>query len=155
MTSISLKVQNADAVMQALRQYGAKAEAELSKAVNATALTINTEIKKAIQSPPKTGVVYMRRGKKHQASAPGEAPATDTGTLVGAITYKQETPLTAKVIVRADEKSEDSSEPLKYAYYLEFGTQNIKPRPSWVPAVERNTPLFNRLVNAALERAAK
>jgi phage gpG-like protein len=144
MTGISLKVQNVDAVMQAIRQYGAKAEAELSKAVNTTALTINTDIKKAIQSPPKTGVVYMRRGKKHQASAPGEAPATDTGTLVSSITYKQEIPLTATVSSRLD-----------YAYYLEFGTRSIKPRPSWVPAVEKNTKLFNDLVDAALRRAAQ
>lgn len=144
MSSISIKVENLDAVMQAIAQYGKKAEAELSKAVNATALTINGEIKKAIQSPPKTGAIYMRRGKKHQASAPGEAPATDTGALVSSITYKQEAPLTATVSSRLD-----------YAYYLEFGTRSIDPRPSWVPAVERNTPLFNRLVNAALVRAAK
>lgn len=146
MNKISMKVENTDAVMQALRQYGAKAEVELSRAVNATALTVMTDIKKAIQSPPKTGTIYMRRGKKHQASAPGEAPATDTGTLVSSITYKQETPLTATVSSRLD-----------YAYYLEFGVRstNLEMRPSWVPAVERNTPLFNKLINAALRRAAQ
>jgi len=145
MTSISLKVTNTDAVMQAIRQYGQKAEVELSKAVNATALTINGEIKKMIQSPPKTGRVYMRgKDKRHIASAPGEAPATDTGTLVSSITYKQETPLTATVSSRLD-----------YAYYLEFGTKNIKPRPAWVPATEKNRDLFNKLVDAALRRAAQ
>lgn len=144
MTKISLKVQNTDAVIQAIRQYGAKAEAELSKAVNATALTINTDIKKAIQSPPKTGTIYMRRGKKHQASAPGEAPATDTGLLVSRIYYKQETPLTAIVYTEVE-----------YGYHLEFGTRSIAPRPSWVPAVEKNTKLFNDLVDAALRRAAQ
>lgn len=144
MSGISLKIKNADAAMQAIRQYGEKAEAELSKAINATALTINNDIKKAIQSPPKTGRIYNRGKIKHQASAPGEAPATDTGTLVSSITYKQETPLTATVSSRLD-----------YAYYLEFGTRSIEPRPSWVPAVEKNTKLFNDLVDAALRRAAQ
>ena len=149
MTKISLKVTNTDAVMQAIRQYGQKAEVELSKAVNATALTINGEIKKMIQSPPKTGTIYNSRGKRHQASAPGEAPATDTGTLVSSITYKQESPLVATVSSR-----------LPYAYYLEFGTKkggktHIEPRPAWVPATEKNRDLFNKLVDAALRRAAQ
>jgi hypothetical protein len=37
-----------------------------------------------IMNPPKTGRVYHHRGVTHQASAPGEAPASDTGTLVNA-----------------------------------------------------------------------
>ena len=144
MTKIRITVENTEAVQRALKLYGEKAEAELSKAVQATALTINGDIKRAIQGPPKTGRIYSRGEKNHQASAPGEAPATDTGVLVSSIAYKQETPLSAIVYSR-----------LQYAYWLEFGTRNIEPRPSWVPAVETNTPLFQKLIDAALRRAAQ
>jgi hypothetical protein len=144
MSNLRITVENTDAVQRALKLYGEKAEAELSKAVQATALTINSDIKKAIQGPPKTGRIYSRGQKNHQASAPGEAPATDTGALVSSIVYKQETPLSAIVYSR-----------LPYAYLLEFGTQKIEPRPSWVPAIEANRPIFQRLIDAALRRAAK
>jgi hypothetical protein len=145
-TKIRITVENTEAVQRAIKLYGEKAEAELSKAVQATALTINGDIKRAIQGPPKTGRIYSRGEKNHQASAPGEAPATDTGVLVSSIAYKQETPLSAIVYSR-----------LQYAYWLEseFGTRNMKPRPAWVPATEKNRPLFQKLIDAALRRAAQ
>lgn len=40
------------------------------------------EYLRLILREPKTGRVYVRRGVKHRASAPGEAPASDTGVLV-------------------------------------------------------------------------
>lgn len=144
MTRITLTVQNVGSVQTALRLFGEKAEKELQKAVTAAALTVNSDIKKAIQSPPKTGAIYPRGQKSHQASAPGEAPATDTGALVSSIVFRQPEPLTAFVESR-----------LQYAPWLEYGTRNMKPRPSWVPAVEKNADLFRRLVDAALRRAAQ
>lgn len=146
MTEIKITVQNLAAVEKALLQYGAKAEAEIAKAVAATAITITNDIKKAIQGPPKTGKIYKRGklGRDHQASAPGEAPATDTGALVSSIAYKQDTPLQATISSR-----------LKYAPWLEYGTRKMKPRPAWQPAVDKNTPLFQKLIEAALKRAAQ
>lgn len=146
MTQIKITVQNLDAVQKALIQYGAKAEAELNKAVVAAAITITNDIKKAIQSPPKTGRIYKRgkKGRDHQASAPGEAPATDTGALVSSIAFKQEDRLQATISSR-----------LKYAPWLEYGTRKMAPRPSWRPAVEKNTPLFQKLIEAAIRRSAQ
>jgi hypothetical protein len=37
---------------------------------------------------PKSGRTYKRGSKSHQASAPGEAPAIDTGNLVNSIEVK-------------------------------------------------------------------
>lgn len=168
-----MSVENTDAVYQALRKFRAKAENELQRAVVSTAFQVNEDVKEAIQKPPKTGHMYYRipgdkymtirkdaidgpivavfraSGKQnlsltHRASAPGEAPATDTGGLVSSIYFKQETKLSAEIGSR-----------LPYAYWLEFGTKKIKPRPSWRPAVEKNTPLFQKLVDAAIRRAAK
>ena len=173
MTTIKMTVQNSDSVINALRAYGVKAENEIAKAVVATAFQVNEDVKEAIKNPPKTGHVYYRipganymtirqgaidgpvvavfraSGRQnlsltHQASAPGEAPATDTGGLVSSIFFKQETKLSAEIGSR-----------LPYAYWLEFGTKKIKPRPSWRPAVAKNTPLFQKLVDAAIRRAAQ
>lgn len=67
----------------------------------------------------KSGRVYRRRGVEHQASAPGEPPASDTGTLVNArrIDLIPER-LAARLVFWA-----------KYAIYLQFGTAKMGPRP--------------------------
>jgi hypothetical protein len=138
-----LEITGTQEVAEALRKYGAKAEAEIAKAVKATALQVDGDIKRAIQRGPKTGRTYNRRGIVHTASAPGQAPATDRGSLVSSIAFKQVSKLTAEVTSRLD-----------YAAYLEFGTQNIKARPAWVPAIEKARPDFARRVSDAIKRAA-
>lgn len=78
-----------------------------------------------ITDTPKTGRIYRRRGRLHQASAPGEPPATDTGRLVqsGRTSYDQQN-LTGMVTWSTS-----------YAAYLEFGTENMEPRPYARPAL--------------------
>ncbi|MCK5644602.1 MAG: hypothetical protein KAJ19_27640 [Gammaproteobacteria bacterium] len=44
---------------------------------------------KKVQQGGRSGKTYTRRGVTHQASAPGEAPKTDTGTLVSSIFFKK------------------------------------------------------------------
>lgn len=87
--------------------------------------SIRNEMIRLIQSPPKTGRIYRRRGVEHQASAPGQAPATDTGRLVNSIVTRYEpSELTGIVGVTA-----------AYGDDLEFGTQKMEPRPYARPAV--------------------
>ena len=81
---------------------------------------------------PKTGRKYLRRGKTktgkprfHRASAPGEAPATDTGFLMSGI-RAQMTDFTHGIITIA----------APYAGWLEFGTRKMEPRPYIRPAVD-------------------
>lgn len=72
-----------------------------------------------ILNDPKTGRVYRRRGVEHQASAPGEAPASDTGRLVqSGRTERSPEELAASVIFSTE-----------YARALEYGTPRILPRP--------------------------
>lgn len=72
-----------------------------------------------ITNPPKTGRLYRRRGVVHQASAPGEAPASDTGALVNAR--------------RTELNEQDTSGRLifssAHALPMEVGTRNVEPRP--------------------------
>jgi len=155
-SKITISVQNVEGVNRALRQYGDKAVGEISKAVRGGAITFVNDIRRAIQGPPKTGTVYTRGNITHRASAPGEAPATDTGALASAIFFTMPEPLTAIVAVRAgDVNKESKTKPLEYAVWLEFGTQKMRPRPAWVPAVERTRPFFQKLVEDAIRRAAQ
>lgn len=142
MSAISLSVSNVKELQAAIKAIGGKAEANVGKAIEATALGINRDVKDSIQRGDKTGRVYQRGNITHRASAPGEAPATDTGTLVSSIYYEPQSGLLSMIGSR-----------LAYAYYLEFGTMRIAPRPSWMPAVEANRDKFNRLVEEGLRRA--
>lgn len=63
---------------------------------------------------------------EHQASAPGEMPAVDTGALVGSI---------AVDAVPGRTWAEVSSS-MEYAPHLEYGTVQMEARPFMVPAVE-------------------
>ena len=121
--SRSVTVRNAQGVREAIEKYGAAVEKGVQDLVKAAALNAITVVTKRSQSPPKTGKLYQRGTITHQASAPGEAPATDTGTLVSSIYFSQPTKMVAKIGSR-----------LNYAYYLEYGTMMMRPRPSWVHA---------------------
>ena len=146
MTRVTLELQGGDQLAAALRAYGAKAEKHVGDAVNATGLELRGEIVKAYQRGPASGRTYEKYNPRrtHTASAPGEAPATDTGRLASSVNYKREGAMSATV----------GSE-IVYAAMLEFGTSRIDPRPAWVPAAEAMRPKFRQRLETALARAAK
>lgn len=67
----------------------------------------------------KTGRIYRRRGRKHQASAPYEPFATDTGATLGNRTIKIDAAALRAVLTFRS----------KNALRMEFGTKKMKPRP--------------------------
>ena len=67
----------------------------------------------------------------HRASAPGEAPAIDTGNLLNSGYHKMTGPTEGEVGFGAE-----------YAVYLEMGSVRMAPRPFLGPAVERVWPEF-------------
>lgn len=69
----------------------------------------------------------------HQASAPGEAPAIDTGYLANSMTAELLNSETAIVYTNAE-----------YAEELEFGGSKLAPRPFLQPAVSRVTAAVER-----------
>jgi HK97 gp10 family phage protein len=146
---VTIRVTGEAALRAALAKYGATAEAEISQAIRATALNVQGDAVKSIQRGTKTGRVYMKSAKgtksktRHQASAPGEAPASDTGKLAGSVVALIN-PLVA--FVGSD---------LKYATYLEFGTMNISERPWLRPAREKNMQVFRQRIANALKKSAQ
>ena len=80
---------------------------------------VRNEILRRILATTKTGRIYRRRSGEHRASAPGEAPASDTGTLVRGIAVTVN-PQTLSVRINSG---------AAHSLYLEFGTPTIEPRP--------------------------
>lgn len=83
------------------------------------------KVAKESMMKPKTGRLYKvnRTGKLHRASAPGQAPAIDTGNLVNSIHSEQVNRSEARTFTNVE-----------YAPMLEFGTAKMAPRPFMTPA---------------------
>lgn len=106
-------------------QLGEQMVREIDNACETTAWRVITDAKLSIMNPPKSGRVYQRGKRAHQASAPGEAPATDVGNLVNSVMlYKT---ATADWLIHWN---------AEYAAALEYGTPRILPRPFLRPAME-------------------
>lgn len=95
------------------------------------------EARKLIRSKNKTGRLYSIGGKNHRASAPGESPASFSGTLARTMRYT----------VRGTSQVE-FGDTVSYGAFLEEGTKHIAPRPhieKTVKLKERDT--FNILLD--------
>lgn len=106
---------------------------------------LEAEIKSRIQRGPASGRVYQKYNPRrtHQASAPGQAPMSDTGRLASSI-YKDIDPLEATV-----------GSKLAYAAYLEYGTRRMAPRPVWTPAAEKTRDRLPKRITENLRRVAQ
>ena len=94
----------------------------IRQVIERAALMIDREAKILIDRGSKSGRVYGR----HQASAPGEAPATDTGRLIQSIQWQiSNHGFTAEV-----------GSTVFYAPLLEEGTDSMAARPWLRPAYE-------------------
>lgn len=79
----------------------------------------------------KSGREYVRRSRIHVASAPGEAPAIDTGRLRQAVTHQ----ITRVGLAAYEGVIGVALAAAKYAKFLEFGTSRMEPRPVWLPSL--------------------
>lgn len=131
---------------------------ETKKAVAASALLIQNEAKDSMRKS-KGGKTYRRgalkrskngkitASKYHRASAPGEAPAVDTGRLINSINHKL-SGLTATVGIHDITK-------VKYGKFLEYGTAKIKARPWLFPALEKKRKHIEARISEGMKRAIK
>jgi len=79
----------------------------------------------------------------HTASAPGQAPATDSGYLASHIPVDvSRRAFTGEVGYFA-----------RYGGFLEGGTQYMAARPAWEPALEEQEPIFKSQTEEAIRRA--
>jgi len=126
---INLKVSNIKKVLSQLKNLDKQLEPDFQEIVKGGAQLIRGEAVKSIQSGAKSGIVYEKYNPRrtHRASAPGQAPASDTGNLVSKIKVRQKNKDTVEVESGAN-----------YSAFLEYGTSKMQPRPFMLPAFEKS-----------------
>jgi len=135
----TIKVTNLKKVLSQLNRLGKDMEVPFQEIVKGGGQLIRGEAIKSIQSGAKSGVMYQMYNprREHRASAPGQAPASDTGNLVSKIIVKQKSKNITNVESNAD-----------YSAYLEYGTSKMQPRPFMLPAFEKSKkPILNAVFN--------
>jgi HK97 gp10 family phage protein len=141
----SVSVEGLDRLASKSRLVAKIAEEETRKALLASAFLVEKEAKESIAGGPKTGRLYKRRRVVHQASAPGEAPASDTGRLLNSINAR---PVQGELA--AEVKAGGGI--VKYARMLEFGTPRMAARPFLFRALQVSKAAIRARMEKALER---
>lgn len=126
-------------------QFLEKAKKGIADGLMAVALMAQGEAQKSILRGKKTGRIYKRGKKSHQASAPGEAPANDFGFLSNNI----------KADVDYAEITATLRSLAPYSVHLEYGTRKMAARPFFRPAVENIKPQAKGVIDAYLQAATK
>ena len=137
-----LTIEGTQEFKDALRRLGDVIVQQVDEEVESTAFEYEANVKLAIQTGPHTGRVYKRGGVTHQASAPGQPPASDTGALSGSI------------YTEPDAEGWVVGSRLAYAAYLEYGTRKMASRPVWTPEAEKIEPEFQARLMAIVEAAS-
>ena len=106
----------------------------IAEGIREGAFVVQSKAQQSILAGGKSGRVYGKR--KHRASAPGEPPANDTGTLVRGIT----------ITPGADPMSYVVDSTANYAEFLELGTSKMAPRPYLLPAAVASADMIATLV---------
>jgi HK97 gp10 family phage protein len=144
----SFKVEGLDQFKAASKDIQKNLEKELLIALDASGRQVVSVAKKSIMQGGKSGRLYKRRTVVHRASAPGEAPANDTGRLVNSI-VSEVTKTEMAATVSAGKGI------AKYARYLEYGTSKMAPRPFFFTAFESSKAWIQNRLNQAVARALK
>ena len=127
--------------MNAYRQISSETRPVIAQVLTQSAEAIRDDAAERILQGPKTGRLYRRGGGDavHQASAPGEAPADESGELANNIIAaldEVETRLRADIIANS-----------VHGIYMELGDPS---RPFLTPASEAETPRFQKGVADAV-----
>lgn len=137
MTSIGVSVDGLDKLKADLGKVGPNTKRELQKAIGVVLLRIAAEAQTLISRGGRSGVIYKRRTITHQASAAGEAPKTDRGTLVRNIT--------AQIDADGLGGTAGSRDAAAHGRWLELGTSRMGARP-WL------APTFAKLQDYIVQR---
>lgn len=121
----------------------ARVEAAAMRGVVRGVESVREEAIRLMQETPHTGRIYRRRGVSHQASAPGEPPAVDTGRHIAQITTDYDHPNIAGTVTFRS----------KQAAWLEFGTARMAARPYARPALANKRAEIEADIGAEIDGA--
>lgn len=125
-------------------KHGFKHRKALRIALNEIGSKVSNKMANFIFRPPKTGRFYVYKGRRYQASAPGESPANRTGRLAGSGGYRVRSYFDVTIFETAP-----------YAKYLEYGTPKMLPRPHLSRAVNTTRAFAIRTIENCLNRELK
>ena len=91
---VSIQVKGIKEALSALKNLQNNLEEPFREVIQGGAQLIRGEAIKSIQTGPKSGRIYEKYNPRrtHKSSAPGQAPASDTGNLVSQIRVMQKNP---------------------------------------------------------------
>jgi len=138
-----IKVTNINKVLASFQKLNVTMLPDLQEVIKGGAQTIRTEAVNLIQKGAKSGKVYRKYNptREHVSSAPGQAPASDTGNLVRNI----------KVVQVNQDVTQVTSE-AKYSKELEYGTSKMRARPFMFPAYKMSQ---DKILKATFLRVVK
>ena len=138
---IDVKVSGLAVFIRNKDEWIKKKRDQLAQALTESALVVQAEARQSILKGPKTGRVYVRRGRiRHRASGPGQPPASDTGTLARSIV----------IDVDKDKMTASVGSNVKYAPFLELGTSRMAARPFLKRALEVKRTQIVKIIQARL-----
>tara|TARA_B100000424_G_C22535636_1_gene305872 strand:- start:41 stop:490 length:450 start_codon:yes stop_codon:yes gene_type:complete len=139
---IDIQVKNINEALKKFDTLKKDLETPFREVIAGGAQLIRGQAIRSIQTGPKSGRIYEKYNPRrtHRSSAPGQAPASDTGNLVSQIRVREEN----KDLIKVESNA-------LYSSFLEFGTSKMLARPFLFPASERSRPkiaqaVFNRVV---------
>ncbi len=160
----SVKIEGLEKLTKQMTVMAPLINAELDKALFISAKKVEEEAKRSIAEGNKSGKIYTHflltnkrtggifpsrlRDKPHRASAPGQAPAQDSGALSRSINTRVQKSAKEALIVAGNSLA-------KYARFLEFGTSKMAARPFMVPALEKSKAFIRARLNEAVDIAIK
>ena len=139
----NVQIDGLDRIHKASARVREEISKELVKGLFVSAKRVEGDAKKSILNGKKSGREYTRGSVTHRASAPGQAPASDTGRLVNSINGDLD----------RGNKSATIRVAAKYGKPLEFGTSKIAARPFLFPALEKNKKWIAERLNKGLVKA--
>ena len=141
----TIKIKGLEPTLKNLRLLQNGLDKELTNVLRGGGQLIRGEAIRSIQTGPKSGRTYEKYNPRrtHKASAPGQAPASDTGNLV------------SQIMSVADGKNTLVESSAEYSKFLEFGTSKMLPRPFLFPASEKSTKKIVQVLIQKLNKVAE
>ena len=141
--------------------------------LDSAAISVVRQMKVELSTPGR-GIIYLKprfhrdgrrmrskRGAllyiKHQASAPGDPPAVDSGNLRGSITFERVTRAVGADLTGTAPRLTTGRRVgtnVEYAADLEDGTPHIKPRPFGEPAIRKVSAALGQQLVRRFRRVA-
>lgn len=133
---------------KSLDSLSKSAQQEAKKSIVKVSYKIEGDCKENISSGTRSGRFYKRgKNRKHQASSVGEFPKSDYGDLVASIK--------AEFDFSGLESTVGSRISAPHGFWLEFGTNKMRPRPWLSRTINENKDFIEKTFNDALNNIAK